>query len=845
MIITPNPRAVLDDTIAAFKRIGYRSSWLKQNYSFTDLYTPSAPSRSIHLGVFGQFPLDYRSACFGVQFASQGENAEEVVGRVCSLGAPQLLYIKKDNVERWKVKANGGELIDKTPLANIAKLIQLHNNDWNPTSILRAKSNFVRPDPRNTDFVDLGLLPALEHEAAKKIDELVRKTCSMVETHFTQKKIKLNAQELFGIIFQLLVGKLLVDRKILTTPVIDFNNAGSVLSAVRNHYPSHDHDVLANLKFPHAIANNIAQEIGNSFSFSNLSAETLTYVYENTFVSAESRKALGIHSTPSFLADYVLSQMPIEDINRQVWNVLDPTCGHGIFLIAAMRRMRALLPADWTPKKRHSFFARRLHGVDMEGFSLEVAKLCLMLADFPEPNGWDLRCHDIFTGDILENASRNATIIVGNPPFEKMEDMTPLRRKPAELLRRMLPELAHGSLFGMVLPRTFLDGNDYRNERQQLLTDFDLLSVCALPDKIFEHSEAESTIVIARKGKRKTQVFMYSEVLDGQQKAFKESQKTSWADCVPLSYLSATPESSFVVPRLRNVWEYLSTLPKMDSVANIKTGIRYKSSADQKLTYLSKAGSKRRLGISTVDETFEQYTCEGQIYFSLEEDLQQNGAWQYDWDKDKVIIPASRNSRGPWRYAAALDRNGLCVSRRFYGVWPKESDVSISSTVLTAILNGPIAAAYVYTHSFQKDIRVETYKNIPFPKLERLFLSSRLIECLVNEYIENTHELVLNENKLHQLLLKIDAEVLKLYDLPPQLERKILNLFLGVDRRVPFQFSGYIPQNFKPSIPLHMYISPEIGNARADRVMERLPTTKNQKTLEFLKSFEDDIAHED
>ncbi len=44
---------------------------------------------------------------------------------------------------------------------------------------------------------------------------------------------------------------------------------------------------------------------------------------------------------------------------------------------------------------------------------------------------------------------------------------------------------------------------------------------------------------------------------------------------------------------------------------------------------------------------------------------------------------------------------------------------------------------------------------------------------------------------------RIDAEVLRLYDLPAPLERKVLDLFSGVRRRgVPFEQTGYFPKDF-------------------------------------------------
>lgn len=840
MIDTAHRKAILTDAISAFKGIGYRTSWFKHDYSYTDLYSSNASRQNIDLGVFGQEPFDYRSACFGLQFAKQGDNTDEVISRVRALGAPQLFYIKPESIERWQIRTNGGILAETTPINQLVNLINVHRDEWSPTQVLRAKSGFVRPGPRNFDFVDLGLLPALEHEAASKIDELVRLTSSMAEEYSFQRGSRLDAQDLFSLIFQMLVGKLLVDRGIPTSPEIDFDDASSVIAAVRNHYPSHDHDVLRILKLPKIVTRNISRVIGNSFSFANLSAETLTYVYENTFVSIDSRKALGIHSTPSYIADYILSQLPIEDMPRQLWNVLDPTCGHGIFLIAAMRRIRSLLPQDWSARQRHSFFVRRMHGVDMEGFSLEVAKLCLMLADFPEANGWDLKLHDIFEGRLLEDLSHNATIVVGNPPFEKMENVSPLRRKPAELLARMLPELSAGSLMGMVLPRSFLDGSDYRKERKQILEGFDLVSITALPDDVFTHAEAESAIVIARKGKQTGSQFYFREVDSSGLNTFRQTHTPNWEELVYQDTLLEKGDS-FVVPRFKTIWDRLDSLPKLNAIATIRTGIRFKPNLKAGAVF-AKNAANRRFGIETVDKSFMPYLCKGQSYFSLDEELHANSAWQYDWDRPKVIVPASRNSRGPWRYVAAWDESGLCVSRRFNAIWPKEELDFITPTLLVAILNSPIAMAYVYTHSFQIDIPISVYQSIPMPSLDVLHAVSIKIDGLVKDYISAVNKKESTDIYLSTALMRIDAEVLKMYDLPPRMERELLAQFWGANRRVPFRFDGYIPPEFKSAIPLHMYISQGFGEAQLGNIVEHIPVTKNQATLEFLRALEDNAT---
>jgi hypothetical protein len=61
-----------------------------------------------------------------------------------------------------------------------------------------------------------------------------------------------------------------------------------------------------------------------------------------------------------------------------------------------------------------------------------------------------------------------------------------------------------------------------------------------------------------------------------------------------------------------------------------------------------------------------------------------------------------------------------------------------------------------------------------------------------------------------RLLLCVDAEVMRLYDLPPKMEKRVLDLFQGVQRRgIDFEFTGYYPEGFESAIPLHEYLSEE------------------------------------
>lgn len=823
--------AIFEDIDAAFVKIGYKRSLIKKDYKYADLFSPGVPVRTVGRAVFGQEPLDYRSACFGIHPGEPHRSTKSIVQELRALGAPQVFIINNGTTDLWTITER--DLISQVQYntSNLPDIITRNKRDWNPQVIIRAKTGFTKPGPQQLDFVDIGLLPALENEAARKIDYLLKEILHHIERELIEHGHSFEPSTVFKIVFSLLAAKLLRDREISNSKTIDFSSPQTALNAVSNHYgPSL---TSAASRIPGLILKAISLEIGQSFSLRNISVDTLTYIYENTFVSPESRKKLGIHSTPSYVADYVLSQIPIDDLPKPQWHTTDPMSGHGIFLIAAMRRMRALLPQEWRGRQRHKFFVDHLHGVEIDAFSVEVARMCLMLADFPEPNGWDLSNVDVFAGKILENAMAKTLILVGNPPFENIEGKTPDTPTPSELLRRALPALPSQSLIGLVLPRSFVDGTDYKKEREMILTNFELISLTSLPDRIFLHSDMETAIIVARKQKPRSMAnVIYREVRDKDRETFRVRNRITWEDKVPQSYFKDTMEGRLHVPLLREIWERLENYPRLGSLVQIKKGVEYKLNIGMQKVIQATPFPNSKPGIAKITERSYQFLAADTFYMSTEKQyrrFEDSIAWNLPWDKAKVVVPASRMSRGPWRYAAAIDNEGRIVSRLFYAVWPKTDLLNVD--LLAALLNSPVAAAFTYAHSFQRTIPKRVYEDIPVPEVSSD--SGQIISSFVRNYLIALQK---DEARAKDILLRIDAEILKLYNLPPRLERQLLNIFWGHQRPVPFEFKGYIPLEIDSWIPLHIYISDQFREATPQKIMERIPVIRDAAFLDYLKS---------
>ncbi|MFH2045650.1 MAG: N-6 DNA methylase [Pseudomonadota bacterium] len=830
----------LSPIIAAFKEIGYKNHLIRSDYEFADFFEKAAFTRHIKLGVFGQEPLNYRSACFGVDFRKRDDIHEDSINEFRAFGSPVIFIIQNGITRTWR--NTGQRLIpeDEIKTDQLPNFIKSKKEIWEPEVMIRAKTGFKKPGPRQLDFVDIGLMPALETEASRKLDGVIKGILYVVEQAHLKDKIKFDAQKIFQVLFRFLTAKLIKDSSIPQSNDIDFKSPDQILKIVSGYYGSSEKPLIKNI--PKDILSCMSDEIGGIFSLKNISVDTLTYIYENTFVTEKSRKEMGIHSTPSYVAEYVVSQLPIEELPRNEWNFLDPTCGHGIFLIAAMRRMRELLPANWSGKKRHQFFVDKLHGIEIDAFSIEVARMCLMLADFPESNSWDLQRADIFSGKILEQNTSETTILIGNPPFEKLIVNGKEQPKPAYLLKRALPAISQAGMIGMVLPRSFLDGKDYRNERSILLKDFEILTLAALPDKIFLHSEAETAILVARKRKaKKGNLTTYREVKDHHKERFRLNAEATWEDKVPQIYFSENQQNRLIVPVLREVWSYLGVLPKLEKYIDIKKGVEYESGIIKNRRHeviQAKPFPESRPGIYEVSEGFRTFVAEDIVYLDTNEKLRRKraiGAWDLDWDLPKVLVPTARTSRGPWRYAAATDNTGRIVSRMFYVIWPTQKTINVE--LLAALLNSPIAQAFVYAHSFQRNISARVYSSIPVPlNFEKADL---FIQSLVNKYIATQYT---DPEAAKELLFHIDAEILKLYNLPPKLERQLLDLFWGDTRRkVPFEFKGYIPPENASWIPLHIFISDQYKEATPEKILKNIQKQPDEELLKDIKEIWQEI----
>lgn len=169
------------------------------------------------------------------------------------------------------------------------------------------------------------------------------------------------------------------------------------------------------------------------YSFNYIPVEVLSHLYQHF-----AQQGKGAVFTPPFVADLMLDHaMPYSKITGRE-TVFDPTCGSGIFLVGAFRRLVHYWQSqnEWdrpSVGRLKKMLKTSIFGAELDPSAADVAafNLALAVCDALQPNViWHnlkfdkLIGENILVGDVFENlkkvknlAGDGFCIILGNPPF--------------------------------------------------------------------------------------------------------------------------------------------------------------------------------------------------------------------------------------------------------------------------------------------------------------------------------------------------------------------------------------------------------------------------------------------
>lgn len=113
----------------------------------------------------------------------------------------------------------------------------------------------------------------------------------------------------------------------------------------------------------------VAQEIA-AFDFTNPDEDVLKGVYQE-LIDLDTRHALGEYYTPDWLCERIVKEFDFKPGNK----ILDPSCGSGSFLRAAIHRLKEQNPGI-EPEQINNC----IYGIDIHPLSVQIAKTTLLVS---------------------------------------------------------------------------------------------------------------------------------------------------------------------------------------------------------------------------------------------------------------------------------------------------------------------------------------------------------------------------------------------------------------------------------------------------------------------------------
>lgn len=820
----------LDPLKKGLLKVGFREDRL-----CNDIPIPSDGSR-VPFVAFADRPFDSRTAC--VAALDRQPVAESDIAALRPLGAPVVFACLPDHYQLWLQGSQRPRFHLRLTDRELTGFFEQHLDQFAPDAIYRAKVWGRLERGFQLDFVDAGLLPLIEEEAGQRLTSLIERVVSETKERLEWKEIpEDDGRWLLKSTFWLLAAKILQDKSVPGFVRLDLTEVEDVYNRLATHYQSQSPRPIqiSNRRRRDALVA-ASKEIQAFSHCGSVSTEALGFLYESALIDRTIRIKLGTHSTPTWLVDYIVGRLRpwIEkEIAVEDRTVFEPACGHAGFLISAMRLLSELLPPDWR-QPRKIYLRERLHGLELDSFALEIARLSLTLADVPNPNGWALTEENMFKADLLERGISDATIVLGNPPFENFASSERrtgwLPNKAAETFRRVVAHLPPGGVFGFVLPQTFLHSKQAADVRRTLLRDFEISEISLFADKVFRYGEPESTVVLGRRVARAVSSrspILYQRIREGQFQEFSRSYAPSSKTDVTPAQLVNAEVCSLLVPDLADLWHALDALPRFKHIADIGKGLIHKPAhrlPPKTVTVSTMAKKGLVLGFSGWQESQMTHELPLPCWLNLDPGTIQRPVRGTTTGVPQVLLNYARISREAWRLKALIDEDGHPVTSRFNVV--RSISERVSALALWAICNSPLANAYAYCISNKRDVLGGDMREMPVPDLSNQNPAD--LEQKVRDYLKaaraviaplaktqrrrerpNVEQLNLGiasagremnqatEEQLKILHWRIDAEVLRLYNLPGPLERKVLDLFGGILRRgVPFKQTEYFPKGF-------------------------------------------------
>ncbi|MCV6613164.1 MAG: type I restriction-modification system subunit M [Amphritea sp.] len=254
-------------------------------------------------------------------------------------------------------------------------------------------------------------------------------------------------------------------------------------------------------------------------------------IYETFLSELQSAGTLGEFYTPRAVTEF-MTEMVNPTLDERL---LDPACGTGGFLTAAIEHLKA----STTTGEQHEAIGHNVQGWEYKPLPYMLGNTNLILHDITSPN---IRYGDSLQRPLTEYTRKDRVdVILANPPFggvvsnnnENNFPQTYRTKESADLfLILMIHLLKDGGRAAIVLPDGSLTGDGVKQRiRQKLLEDCNLHTIVRLPNSVFQpYASVATNLLFFTKGEPTKTVWYYQHQLPEGYKAYSKTKPIQKAE---------------------------------------------------------------------------------------------------------------------------------------------------------------------------------------------------------------------------------------------------------------------------------------------------------------------------
>lgn len=406
----------------------------------------------------------------------------------------------------------------------------------------------------------------LAHQVDRKtcVDQQLLSDLAALERNLVDAGMsRANAQELIG---RSIFTQYLIDRQIVKTRRLARDYGHQTLSAILRDrqaterlfvwlretfngdmFPSQDSSAPSDnhlnrvADFLEAVDPKSGQTTLFPYQFDVIPVELISSIYEQ-FARSDSSTGSGRHGTDVFYTRLPLVSLILDEITERLTGketVLDLTCGSGVFLVEALRRLVRIRAGDTKPNRRliRSTLHEQIYGVDRSEAAIRVAAFSLYLAALeldPDPKPpralkfKPLIGKTLIVGDARDTGEKRAVlteqgvtkkfdVIVGNPPWSyRGREATAARRHESnrdvahaprgeslDFVSRAMDFASDKTRFGLILSAVQFfsrsrTGADASRELIEKLSPVTLVNLSNQSNWLFSNANMPAVVLFAR-----------------------------------------------------------------------------------------------------------------------------------------------------------------------------------------------------------------------------------------------------------------------------------------------------------------------------------------------------------